>query len=772
MKKYLISLLMAVVLLFGCGLTAHAADEAASGTCGTSVNWSLDKAGVLTISGSGAMKDYGSYASTPWYSNRTAIKSVVIQDGITSVGSFCFAECSQLTSVSFGADVKEIHSDAFYNCKKLATVALPANLQTLGSEAFRGCVAMTSVTFGNKLTSVGMDAFRYCNGLTKVTLPDSITSMDTRVFYECMGLTEVHIPNSLTYLNDFTFSGCTALQTVTGGAKLEWVGMQCFEKCSALVNIQLSDTVTTIHSAAFSGCSKLQQFRMPANLQSIRSSAFKNCTVLNGVSFPSTLTSIGNEAFRSCSALTAVTVPDSVEELSNGVFANCTKLAVVNLPKTLTKIGDMAFFECYALQTVVIPNSVTSIGKSAFMSCTALNSIAIPNGVTELKASTFEGCGQLATIIIPNAVTAIGQEAFSECTSLFTVHFLGDAPAISSDAFTHVTANCWYSPKTEGWNDTTMVDYGGKLTWKPVISDEPFTVTRISGKGRCETAIQAADTLKSVLGVTEFDSIIIASGMNFADALAGSYLAACKSAPILLYQASAVATNQTYIKENLSSSGTVYLLGGTAAVPADVENGLKEAGINVKRLSGKTRFDTNLAILNEAGIEPGQEILVCTGYNFADSLSASAVGLPILLVNSTSNALSDAQKSFLSNLSDSPITVIGGTGAVSDSLMAELKAYGPVTRLKGSDRYATSVAIAEKYFFEPEAVLVAYGRNFPDGLSGGPLAYAMGAPLLLTQPGKESTAAAYVAEQTLAKAYVLGGTAAVSDETVTLIFGE
>ena len=104
------------------------------------------------------------------------------------------------------------------------------------------------------------------------------------------------------------------------------------------------------------------------------------------------------------------------------------------------------------------------------------------------------------------------------------------------------------------------------------------------------------------------------------------------------------------------------------------------------------------------------------------------------------------------------------------SLVDALKSYGSVHRLKGTDRYATSVAIADGYFHNPDAVLVAYGRNFPDGLSGGPLAYAMGAPLLLTQAGKEDVAAAYVEAQSLSKAYVLGGTAAVSDETVDKIF--
>ena len=316
---------------------------------------------------------------------------------------------------------------------------------------------------------------------------------------------------------------------------------------------------------------------------------------------------------------------------------------------------------------------------------------------------------------------------------------------------------------------------------KDFISSQKFTVevpteltvTRISGKGRCETAIKAADELKEVRGVSKFDSIIIASGMNFADALAGSYLAARKSAPILLYQNGRLNLDVNYVTENLAVNGTVYILGGTAAVPAEVEEALVKAGVQVSRLSGKNRYLTNIAILEEAGVSSTRTILVATGTNFADSLSASATGLPILLVNGTGSGLNSAQKSFLDDLSSGGtlnLMILGGTGAVNDTIANELRSYGNVERLSGKTRYDTSVAVAERFFNNPDAVLVAYGKNFPDGLSGGPLAYAMGAPLLLTQPGKESTAAAYVAEQTLAKAYVLGGTAAVSDETVDKIF--
>lgn len=308
---------------------------------------------------------------------------------------------------------------------------------------------------------------------------------------------------------------------------------------------------------------------------------------------------------------------------------------------------------------------------------------------------------------------------------------------------------------------------------KPVDPEIPkeLVITRIYGSGRCGTAVEAAKELKDDLGVEQYENLILASGSNFADALAGSYLATVKNAAILLYKGTnSVAMNETFIKENLSADGMVYLLGGEAAVPEHVEEGLKVLGINVKRLSGSTRYETNLAILEEAGVNPGEEILVATGRNFADSLSASATGKPILLVNGAGTELSDVQKEFLSQYGGGNLIILGGIGAVSDALENELKVYGTVSRIFGSNRYETSVKIAEEYFEDVDTVVIASGKNFPDGLTGGPVAYAKKSPLLLTNTGSET--AGYVTGNPVTRAYIMGGTAAVSDTAVETIFAK
>ena len=302
----------------------------------------------------------------------------------------------------------------------------------------------------------------------------------------------------------------------------------------------------------------------------------------------------------------------------------------------------------------------------------------------------------------------------------------------------------------------------------PTEPEEPVTVTRIAGDNRCETAFAAADKLKEVLGLEQFEAIIIASGNNYADALAGSYLAAVKTAPILLHRNGMEDEIADYIAENLSSDGIVYILGGTAAVPEKMETVLD--GLDVDRLAGDNRYETNLAILKEGGME-GDHILVATGMDFADCLAASATGLPILMVNSRLNGLTDAQKSFLEENSGKDITIIGGEAAVSADIKKELEGYANVNRLSGERREQTAVKVANAFYPETSAVVIAYSRNFPDALCGGPLAYALGCPLLLVNKNTESYAADYVAGQTLTSGYVLGGTAAISDATVNAVFG-
>lgn len=296
----------------------------------------------------------------------------------------------------------------------------------------------------------------------------------------------------------------------------------------------------------------------------------------------------------------------------------------------------------------------------------------------------------------------------------------------------------------------------------------PENVFRVAGENRYATALDVADALKETLGVSKFDAIVVASGREFPDALAGSYLANQKKAPILLVNSKNPKTYQSvkeYIAANLASNGKVYILGGEAAVPAEMEAVL--TGFDVKRLAGSGRYATNLEILKEAGVG-NEEILICTGKDFADSLSASAVNKPILLLNN--KTINAEQRAFLES-SSKKFVIIGGPSAISEEMKAELEKIGSVERIAGNNRFETSVAVAERFFDSPKTAVVAYARNFPDGLCGGPLACALKAPMILTSAKKEDVANGYIKGNGIQSGLVMGGDNALSKDTVNKVFG-
>ena len=293
---------------------------------------------------------------------------------------------------------------------------------------------------------------------------------------------------------------------------------------------------------------------------------------------------------------------------------------------------------------------------------------------------------------------------------------------------------------------------------------------RIYGPDRYSTSFAVADEMKKVQGVYKFSIAVVARGDSFADALAGSSLAVRYGAPILLTDGkeSRIKKLVKYLTQNMHKGGTIYLLGGEAAVPAEVESRLTSEGFKVKRISGDTRYTTNIFILQEAGIFNGDEILVCSANNYADALAASGTGLPILLVDTKLKA---SQKKFLQMYSDLTFTIIGGTAAVSAQVESELKAYGSVKRIEGSSRYETSQFIAEYFNIDATAAVIAYGKSFPDGLCAGPLAYALGAPILLATSGQIKNAKNFIADYHAYNLFVIGGQNCIDDAAFRKIGG-
>lgn len=617
------------------------------------------------------------------------------------------------------------------------------------------------------------------------------------------GFNKVVIEKSITHIGENAFYGMENITSAVLPGTLLEIGGSAFEKCSGLTKINFPSKLELICHSAFYECRKLTKADIPASVKKIDTWAFRDCVALKTLTLREGLEYIGNGAFDSC-AITKLVIPDSVTRLESP-FDGCSKLESV-------KVGA----------------SVKIIPGYSFSNCTSLTKVELPEGLQAIHPAAFDGCTALPEITIPASVTEV--DGFSRCKNLKKITFCGDAPSIGYYAFSGVTATAYYPDNSDSWTEDVMQDYEGDITWVPyhvhdyddavpVFNAETKThswdcagcdvkktekctfdevilevatleapgmkkhtcsvcggsyeapyIYRVSGADRVGTALAAADLLKQTLGVEKFDSIILADGYNFADALPGSYLAAKKNAPILLHHKRGVDRNEAYIRQNLSADGVVYILGGTVAVPASVETSLTAQGYRVIRLAGNTRYDTNLEILKEAGVT-NEEILVCTGGDFADSLSASATGLPILLTNYKTGKLTNKQIAFLSDDCANNFTIIGGTKAVSAEIEEQLRSYGEVVRLSGATRYHSSVLVAERFFADPDKATVASGKDFPDGLCGGPLAYNLKAPLLLVDRSKESIAAKYITGNGITGGAILGGPAVVSDASGRIAFG-
>lgn len=301
----------------------------------------------------------------------------------------------------------------------------------------------------------------------------------------------------------------------------------------------------------------------------------------------------------------------------------------------------------------------------------------------------------------------------------------------------------------------------------------PQNAIRIKGDTRYDTSRSTADALKKSQGIEKFNTIIVATGKNFADSLAGSYLASVRgNAPIIsIDPAEGTQQDKTidYINNNLAEGGEVIILGGNVAVPTSIDSRFNG---KVSRIAGNTRYETNVMILEEAGLSSADELLVSTGITFADSLSASATGKPILLVD---KKMSATQSNFIEKYfkgSDKKITVLGGKSAVSDEVYRSLSTFNStIKRIAGATRYDTSRLIANEYFGNAKHAVIAYGMNFPDGLSGGPLAMQLGAPLILANDSTDvaKLLSGYTKTFSIKTGYILGGVKLVTDEAAKII---
>lgn len=200
----------------------------------------------------------------------------------------------------------------------ITSIVIPQGVTTIGQNAFYGCENLATVTFPSTLTRIEGGAFSY-TALTSLHLPDGVEFIGHSAFRECNVLETVTMTDSVTTMDDNAFDHCDILRSVTLSDQIETIGLQTFSQCKKLETIHLPASLKTIGNDAFQYCESLRSLTLPDGTESIGSLAFRGCSVLEAVVIPASVTSIdsgwnNNSVFAYCGVLTLYVTPDSHAE--------------------------------------------------------------------------------------------------------------------------------------------------------------------------------------------------------------------------------------------------------------------------------------------------------------------------------------------------------------------------------------------------------------------------------------------------------------------------
>ena len=305
MKKRLLSLLVSLCLLLSI-LPVSASAATCSGSCGKNVRYSLEN-GVMTISGSGAMNRFDN-TTIPWQDYRDEIQSVVIEEGVTTVGSCSFFKCENLTSVTLPSTLKEVQERSFLGCINLTAITLPDGLEKLWDMAFT------------------------LSGVEHIVVPDSVTLLRPRSLGGCPALISAVIGTGITEPQSHIFLDSNALESVTFRGELKYVSYSMFSGCKALKKIVLPDSVTAIEAKAFDN-SGLTEIQLGDAVTEIGEYAFAR-TPLEQIVLPQSVKKLGQHAFEDCLWLVSIDA-GGLEEIPDGILSDCRQI------RNITVSGNM-----------------------------------------------------------------------------------------------------------------------------------------------------------------------------------------------------------------------------------------------------------------------------------------------------------------------------------------------------------------------------------------------------------------------------------------------
>jgi len=423
-----------------------------SGTCGTNLSWNLDSAGVLSITGTGAMTDYSEVVGqeAPWSWSYMPVFTVNIGSGVTTIGDYAFYN-TYLKTITIPDSIEKIGKYSISNNSLLVEVVYGSNpsLTMIDDWAFSGNSLLTAIELPSSLTSLGDCVFSGCTMLKTITENSSNFSFDDGILYTVNGSTptevvcvpsglkktSVSIPATITSIHGGAFADNLLMDTIdlSGCSGLTEIGKYAFSNCTSLRSVTLPDNLGKIADYAFKDCCSLGSFTFPEQLEDLGDCVFLNCSNLETIDLGDNSTFskdqetgiittgsgqnksivLVSKYFSGSNGTLTYTIPSDVRYVYGGAFQYCKNLKSIAIGGS-TQVGEYAFSECYGLTGFEIPSSWTIIPKGAFMN-TGLTSITIPAAITKISPQSFDGCSSLASITIDDNshLKIIGDRAFA-----------------------------------------------------------------------------------------------------------------------------------------------------------------------------------------------------------------------------------------------------------------------------------------------------------------------------------------------------------------------
>ena len=455
----------------------------ASGNCGVNLIWELDDEGTLTISGSGSMDTY-SMGTAPWYSEyRSAIKNIIINTDVNTIGKYAFYGCDCLANVTISYGVTNIDCYAFQNCSNLTRVNIPNSVTNIGDAAFYGCSSLTSVMISNNVTSVKGSTFYGCSSMTSATIPNSVTGIAESAFCGCNTLTDVYYSGTVSQWNSIQIDNNND-PLVFATKHYEYAGSWIDAVAAGEIGDNLFWQLGSQGDLHIRGAGAMPDYSSESPAPwSYYSSYIEGIVIEEGV------TTIGDSAFAGCSNMTEAAISDSVASVGNYAFSGCSSLRVAHYSGTESQwnsiqignnndplvyaektyegsenqliaegtCGENLFWELFQSGEFDIFGTGLMTDYSAenpapwSIYSSQIGWVVINEEVTTIGDYAFAGCNSMEEVAIPESVTSVGSYAFSGCSSLRVVHYSGTESQWNSIQIGNNNDPLIYAEKTYVW---------------------------------------------------------------------------------------------------------------------------------------------------------------------------------------------------------------------------------------------------------------------------------------------------------------------------------